>query len=401
MPFFILTGARGGKPALWVGVLLCLCLCLSLAAPPALAAGEQASVVFDVSEPDEDGLFTMSMTIYNAEFNGFQFALGYDQTKIAPTDASGAETDKFAKFATFDAGNGFWLTSFGTAIDAEAGLIDFGGYVPADKRVDSDTPGLVNAGSEGLPVYTFHFKQIADGPCGLDFATADDAVYRANLPTGAVLDKYGYRLSASYAIALPESLGQAEAAVDPGQKPPSQLVEELGGRHYLESQADLMTPEQRLANVLILQIGRNVASVFGQLQPIYPNEPSVAPYIVAAQSRTYVPLRFIAESMGAQVDWQQESRTVVIVRQGVTITMPLGSSVYTVNGEQRQMDGAAELQFDRTMVPLRFVAEALGYSVEWDNAARLAIVAPAGSPWDLAGEAEQAATVDVLQLLSI
>lgn len=87
-----------------------------------------------------------------------------------------------------------------------------------------------------------------------------------------------------------------------------------------------------------------------------------APY-VNSDSRTMVPFRVLGETFGATVDWDQDNKTVTYTYGDTTLTMTIGSTTYTVNGEDKTMDTAPVLSGDRTYVPVRFVAEALGYEV--------------------------------------
>lgn len=86
-----------------------------------------------------------------------------------------------------------------------------------------------------------------------------------------------------------------------------------------------------------------------------------APYV--ANDRTYVPIRALAESFSADVDWDNDARTVTVTRGDVKVVMTVGETTYTVNGEKATMDVAPEITGDRTYVPVRFVAEALGFTV--------------------------------------
>ena len=86
-----------------------------------------------------------------------------------------------------------------------------------------------------------------------------------------------------------------------------------------------------------------------------------APYIDSAW-RTMVPIRALVESFGATVDYADG--VVTIVDGDTTVVMNIGEQTYTVNGEEANMDTAPVIgDGDRTYVPVRFVAEALGYSV--------------------------------------
>lgn len=82
---------------------------------------------------------------------------------------------------------------------------------------------------------------------------------------------------------------------------------------------------------------------------------------VNKDSRTMVPIRFISESLGHEVEWDGKARTVVI--DNGDIKMPIGSRKPFVNGETKTMDTEAVLVGQRTYVPLRFISENLGYEV--------------------------------------
>ena len=94
----------------------------------------------------------------------------------------------------------------------------------------------------------------------------------------------------------------------------------------------------------------------------------VAPLIV--NSRTYTPARFVAESLGAKVVWDEKSKTVTITKDETTIILVIDSTIAYVNGETVKMDASAFIADGRTYTPARFVAENLGASVEWDEEVR-------------------------------
>src|SRR5579871_4714840 len=83
-----------------------------------------------------------------------------------------------------------------------------------------------------------------------------------------------------------------------------------------------------------------------------------------------VPLRGVLETMGASIDWMQDSQTVVATRGNIEIDLPIGSRTATINGREVTLDVPAMTIAGRTMVPLRFVSETLGAQVEWNDRTR-------------------------------
>lgn len=94
--------------------------------------------------------------------------------------------------------------------------------------------------------------------------------------------------------------------------------------------------------------------------------PDQRPFIDTNTNRTYVPLRFVSEALGAQVNWDGASKTAIVIRDGKHIEMQIGSNTPLVNGEPVALDAPALLTNMRTVVPLRFVSEVLGAQVAWD-----------------------------------
>ncbi|RUS47687.1 copper amine oxidase N-terminal domain-containing protein [Cohnella sp. AR92] len=89
---------------------------------------------------------------------------------------------------------------------------------------------------------------------------------------------------------------------------------------------------------------------------------------VDAQKRVLVPLRFVSEKLGTTVDYQEAQGTVSIKSDSLDITLKLGSQKATVNGVEKNLGTQPVLKNSRAYVPLRFVSEALGRRVVWDGA---------------------------------
>ncbi|MFZ5642583.1 MAG: stalk domain-containing protein [Bacillota bacterium] len=98
----------------------------------------------------------------------------------------------------------------------------------------------------------------------------------------------------------------------------------------------------------------------------------VSPY--TKDGRTMVPLRVIAENMGALVEWNAKESRVDLVRKSDKIKLWVGKKEAIKNNETMAIDVAPEIVDGRTFVPLRFVAEAFGSKVDWNDLAQTAKV---------------------------
>ncbi len=120
-----------------------------------------------------------------------------------------------------------------------------------------------------------------------------------------------------------------------------------------------------------------------------PLEPQGAPALVqylGQDGRTLVPVRTVAEALGATVVWVPENRQVLLLRGEQTIVLTLGSASAAVDGVTLDLPGGVPAGVvkwegkESTMVPLRFVSEQLGAQVEWDNDTFTAHIATVQDP---------------------
>ena len=86
---------------------------------------------------------------------------------------------------------------------------------------------------------------------------------------------------------------------------------------------------------------------------------------IILNGRTMVPFRAVFEALNCTVSWDNEKRCAIGERNGMKISLPIGSNTVTVNGNGTYLDQPAEIVDGRTLVPLRFVSETLGASVRW------------------------------------
>ena len=114
-------------------------------------------------------------------------------------------------------------------------------------------------------------------------------------------------------------------------------------------------------NEIILTIGSRKISVFGR-----EIKNDVAPKIV--NDRTMLPIRIVAESLGGTVTWNGELQRVTIQKGADVILITIGADTAYVNGTAVKLDAAAFVENGRTYLPLRFISETLGAQVVWNEA---------------------------------
>ncbi|HLK55332.1 MAG TPA: copper amine oxidase N-terminal domain-containing protein [Chthonomonadaceae bacterium] len=86
--------------------------------------------------------------------------------------------------------------------------------------------------------------------------------------------------------------------------------------------------------------------------------------------RVLVPVRGVLEQLGADISWQPDTQRIIASNDNITIRLRLGDRRAVVNGRDVMLDVPAQTYSDRTMVPLRFLGEALGARVRWDDQER-------------------------------
>jgi len=101
--------------------------------------------------------------------------------------------------------------------------------------------------------------------------------------------------------------------------------------------------------------------------------PDAKPFI-DENGRTLIPVRFVTEDLGATVEWNAQDREVYITKDGVNIMIRIDQEMILVNGRTKAMDTKAIIKEDRTYVPIRYVAEELGVTVGWDASTRTVII---------------------------
>nr|WP_315024999.1 family 10 glycosylhydrolase [uncultured Aminipila sp.] len=95
---------------------------------------------------------------------------------------------------------------------------------------------------------------------------------------------------------------------------------------------------------------------------------------IDTNGRTLVPLRGVMEEFGCKVDWDNDNRIAIVVKNGTTVQVPIDQKYVLVNGLQKGNDTEAVIKDEHTYLPIRVVLEAFGAGVAWDNANRIVVV---------------------------
>lgn len=189
------------------------------------------------------------------------------------------------------------------------------------------------------------------------YITADMAgksIYAVVYPKAAVEPSTGASIQTAssvigYAVSTPITVGSGGGG---------------GGGSYASQDTPETLALKAVKNAIVLKINSNNALLNGYTAKVDENT-MVSPFI--ENSRTLLPLRFIAESLGAKVMWTDETREIKITSGSNTVIMHLDSDIYTINGIEYKMDVKAKSVSGRTMIPVRYISEALNKEVFWDD----------------------------------
>ena len=97
---------------------------------------------------------------------------------------------------------------------------------------------------------------------------------------------------------------------------------------------------------------------------------------VIKNDRTLVPMRAIFEALGAEVSWNDETKTAEGVKDGKKVSVTIDENAIAINDEKHEIDVPAQLVNDRTMVPVRAISEAFDCIVQWNGLKKYVIIMP-------------------------
>lgn len=369
------------KVAIYILVLLQLFLCGSVCAEDSAAKAE-----LFISKPDENGEITVSLRIYNAVFQGVQAAVAFNPEQVEITEDTVSNMEIGEPVQTEDGRThaGSILTPVQRRLDIEkkyfsvAAIVNLGQPLP-NRLVNENRE--ITADENGVLIFQIKCKKKTSGAADIRFAAAD---FDETNPEGLILSIAGRALPVQAEV-VQEETGKTETL-------------QISGKTPVKEKSESELRKERIQDTVILQIDNYAAAVNGVLAWVDSENKSVMPYIKGG--RTMVPLRFIAESLGAEVAWNEENQEIQIVKENQVINLYVGKDTYLVNGQTYLLDAAPEIVESRTFVPLRTVSEAFLKHVIWIEDTKTVVIAPQDKPWDEQNAVEQKLLKDALTIMS-
>ena len=354
----------------------------------ALASGDNATVTFNAAKFGKVEDMVIDMEAANTGDN-----------TVKPTDNSYAITDEVTLGQTVTV-TASYVDGNGIKVPVTGGLeYGFDGKAVRDVNGNEFTTAFDTPANESLlgtlihvKVYNQANKQLVEqdltvvdsyNTYSLEFDPANGPINEDNDVTVKVVDKDGNTAKITDADTLVSAFVADQSDADAKVSVDTTGADVRNGKATIsvysdrETTADIVVVVKAgaaiYAGTLEYTFGtedpladRTVVMTIGSTEYVVNNNivtGDAAPF-VDSNWRTMVPLRALAESFDAEVNWDNDARTVTINYDANTqIVMTIGEETYTVNGEEMTMDTAPVIQGDRTYVPIRFAAQGMGFSV--------------------------------------
>ncbi|MDF2646166.1 MAG: copper amine oxidase protein [Paenibacillus sp.] len=195
-------------------------------------------------------------------------------------------------------------------------------------------------------------------------------------PAGAViadilLTNYGTHISAELKAEL-DAIVDRDAALTAV----ADVLDEQGS----VTDAVYVQKEAVKANIKNLQSYKKLGKLFEKLGKkgvfLYVNgeEPTLEVNPFIKDGSTLVPFRAISESLKAEVTWNAEERSVTVTRDGITVKLFIDSTKATVDGKEVTLEVPAAIVEGNTVVPVRFISEALKATVKWEAETKSVVI---------------------------
>ncbi|MCL1873811.1 MAG: beta-propeller domain-containing protein [Clostridiales bacterium] len=143
------------------------------------------------------------------------------------------------------------------------------------------------------------------------------------------------------------------------------MVSNLGNVYATDEEQTVEAVRSAFSGSIILYIGSPEAIVNDQTTRIDPKNAAVVPFI--NNGRTLMPISFVANNLGFEVKWQEADRVVILKKDDLTLEFTLDSKIMKKNGAATEMETAAVIKNGRTLVPIFYVSKALGQFVTYDQ----------------------------------
>ena len=286
-------------------------------------------ITIEAEAPDENGIFDLVVSMENAHFIVYELGIKYDKTAVMPVCEDGTAAESFEEFALENTLKG--VSYIGCELDNENGMFLFTGYVNPGSTGENLKNKMIYL-DEKTELYRFSFKVLEDKDFGFDIASIYNGdVYSEFFKDGAII----------LSSLDDEKRYVADIVVKYGEKT---AETETPYYQYSELYPNNFTKEQRLAGTVYVVNGDYAAAVDGVLFAVDSANKSVVPY--EKDEKRYLPLRFICESLGYLVGWNEFTECV-------TVTDPEGF----VKELDTKTEERCEIVHDRTMVTAELLTE--------------------------------------------
>ncbi len=328
------------------------------------------TINFVQSEPDENGVFTLSASFDRMKFLTFQFAVRYDTQAVEPYNTQAKSTaEDFTSFAEAIPHKG--LNTIGEMLDTDKGMFTFTGYMMPGSNVEgAEKSGNEAVTGEDFGLYTFTFRLLSeDADPKFEIAFADgNGVYYDFFPQGASVNCFDGTQSGT--VVFEKDGTKTEIPFDSVKYSPQPA----------------MTKARRLKDTLYLQVGNYASAVDGVLTVIERDNKSVTPLL--GKTEMLVPLRFVCETFGLEISWDEEKRVSRIVNGDSIFEIVPDTGTVTMDEVQISTSENAYIFENRIMIPVSTAAEIIGANIWYDSSSRSAVLTT-GEEWQSERDAEK------------
>lgn len=232
-----------------------------------------------------------------------------------------------------------------------------------DKVIEAETDDYALSTS---PELTDAYRQLVTLPHFIQQSGADPVTYR-NLADGVTAASGTLNVNAYVHLYRADSV-RVDYYIDDqwagrSEEMPYRCTLDLQGltpgTHEVKAVAEYRGGAEQVSSTATIVVEEPIR-LFVNGQPV---ETDTAPMLV--NGRTFVPIRFVSEALGAQVGWEEETQTVSLQKGTDLVSLQIQENTLVKNGTAVTLDAAPFLEGGRTMVPVRAISEAFAASVEW------------------------------------